>query len=628
MAFIAGTGSTVQIVKYNVAGGLGGPTGPTDAAFSVWLKITNQETSKVIIKGYYGKSYVNVSTDSTSGKLLVSVADYASGVISSFTTFDTPTGWFHLLVNQDGDLSTERTKLYVNNAKIATLNLASLYYWNGSEFEIGASTATSTQTVSIYDLAFWSRTLTTNEISDLYNGVTRPDSLSTNCMVYWKLDWKLDTPTNDNVADGDAGLEDQIGSKDLTKTGSPRWDTSFPTFALAMGSLTNTSHGYSGPEFSWTVAVGGTAPYTYQLQRTSRGGSSWSNISGATSSPATDTTAVAGTQYDYRVACTDDVSDTVYSTTTQVDVDAMPAIIVGVTYITAISSTSVTVSCIESTGGVGTLGYQLYRNGLLIDGATSYPYTDGGRSLYTEYTYFWRITDEESQVEDTDPITVKTEDTWTDVDGAIASGLIPGTEYELRVRYTDSAPSTVYSDSVTETTIQSTTRGTISSYSYASIAINYGTAYNAVQYVSEYYYQAAYEIIILTTFDPEIDLLVPFYNAYLTAQAVIAEPPSSVITAINRLQSHVLDKSRYYLSEPSAGETWDDKLTKYTDINDWLGVTIGADLAFRVMDPTTEPPTLDPLSGYSISTYIINQSSEETWEGFRTLSERAGYTLD
>jgi hypothetical protein len=174
--------------------------------------------------------------------------------------------------------------------------------------------------------------------------------------------------------------------------------------------------------------------------------------------------------------------------------------------------------------------------------------------------------------------------------------------------------------------------GAISTDSYANIAVNYGTAYNAVQDVSDYYYQAAYEIVILVVFDPEIDLLVPFYNAYLTAQSVIAEPPSSVVTAVNRLQSHILDKARYYLSAPAPGETWADVLTKYSDINDWIAIQVGGLSATRVMDPSTTPPTRDPHFDQRVDNFVIAQAGgglagTAVWSGFKVLSERAGYQI-
>ncbi len=64
-----------------------------------------------------------------------------------------------------------------------------------------------------------------------------------------------------------------------------------------------------------TDATGGTAPYTYQWQRNSNGGS-YSNISngggvsGATTRSLTDGSVVAGILYGYRLVYTDNVSAT------------------------------------------------------------------------------------------------------------------------------------------------------------------------------------------------------------------------------------------------------------------------------------------------------------------------------
>lgn len=80
------------------------------------------------------------------------------------------------------------------------------------------------------------------------------------------------------------------------------------------GILSQIFHTSTTSTLSWTDASGGTAPITSQLQRSSIGAETWSNISGATASPFTDTVAPF-TGYDYRVAYTDGSLHTVYSNT-------------------------------------------------------------------------------------------------------------------------------------------------------------------------------------------------------------------------------------------------------------------------------------------------------------------------
>jgi hypothetical protein len=83
--------------------------------------------------------------------------------------------------------------------------------------------------------------------------------------------------------------------------------------SLAAGTASFVSSGPGGISVSATAATGGTAPYTYQWQRSTTSGSGFSNLSGATSLSLTDATASAGTLYYYRVVATDNVSATANS---------------------------------------------------------------------------------------------------------------------------------------------------------------------------------------------------------------------------------------------------------------------------------------------------------------------------
>ena len=87
------------------------------------------------------------------------------------------------------------------------------------------------------------------------------------------------------------------------------------TAALTSGSLSETTHTNNSATLSWTGATGGTTPITTQLQRSPSGAGTWANVSGATSSPATDSGLTPSTSYDYRIAYTDATPATVYSNT-------------------------------------------------------------------------------------------------------------------------------------------------------------------------------------------------------------------------------------------------------------------------------------------------------------------------
>jgi len=125
---------------------------------------------------------------------------------------------------------------------------------------------------------------------------------------------------------------------------------------------------------------------------------------------------------------------------------------------------------------------------------------------------------------------------------------------------------------------------------YKRIINNYADAQVQVQGVADYYYDAAYEVVILQAFDPEIDLLQPFYQAYLGANTAYSSPPSAVVNAVKTLQEHILRRA----ADKDTG-------VRFTSINDWFA------------DEPTHFPT-------GVSALIPQQ--------FADLSEQAGHTIE
>lgn len=82
--------------------------------------------------------------------------------------------------------------------------------------------------------------------------------------------------------------------------------------ALAAGVASFVSSGPAGISVSASDAAGGTAPYTYQWQRSVDGGT-FANLSGATARTLTDATAASGHLYGYQLAYTDAASATATS---------------------------------------------------------------------------------------------------------------------------------------------------------------------------------------------------------------------------------------------------------------------------------------------------------------------------
>ena len=110
----------------------------------------------------------------------------------------------------------------------------------------------------------------------------------------------------------------------------------------------------------------------------------------------------------------------------------------------------------------------------------------------------------------------------------------------------------------------------INTTSYDAVASDYTSAAIGIQGLSQHYYDAAYEILILSVFDPELDLLAPFYNAYLASSGTYTNIPIAGISAVGELQRHILNRAR------------DSSDTRYTNINTWMtdhSVTVSQEFA-------------------------------------------------
>lgn len=99
----------------------------------------------------------------------------------------------------------------------------------------------------------------------------------------------------------------------------------------------------------------------------------------------------------------------------------------------------------------------------------------------------------------------------------------------------------------------------ISVSDYKDLVTDYEAALLQIEGVSDNYFQAAEQVLLLNVFDPEIDLLVPFHNAYLVSLVAFANQPQSVVDAVTSLQNHILAK----------GADKDAPFAKFTSINDY-----------------------------------------------------------
>ena len=102
----------------------------------------------------------------------------------------------------------------------------------------------------------------------------------------------------------------------------------------------------------------------------------------------------------------------------------------------------------------------------------------------------------------------------------------------------------------------------ISAADYKLLVVDYDTALTQIEGVSDNYLNAANKVLLLNVFDSEIDLLVPFHNAYLVSTSAFASQPQAVVDAVKALQNHILSKGAERAGSEVVG-------TRFTSVNDY-----------------------------------------------------------
>lgn len=216
---------------------------------------------------------------------------------------------------------------------------ADIYIANAGTGDIGIGGRTGTTGFSGY-YALWSnsgmiRLFRAGNASPLAIYYTTPAVGSTNNLklsmngndisVYWNNVAVMSvTATGSNIIStvGRASIYSEGRSSDST---GPHLDNfsanDIQTSTFAPGVLQEVTHTVNTVNVAWTVAGGGSAPITAQLQRSPESANTWTNVSGATSSPAADIGLVPYSTYDYRVAYSDSTSTTVYSNIVSITAD-------------------------------------------------------------------------------------------------------------------------------------------------------------------------------------------------------------------------------------------------------------------------------------------------------------------
>ena len=183
------------------------------------------------------------------------------------------------------------------------------------------------------------------------------------------------------------------------------------TTGFSGGGLTNPSFTATSETLSWSASTNGSGAVTAQLQRSAHGANSWSNVTGATTSPFTDTGLTTGTTYDYRVQYTDSTAAVVYSNLLAVTPAAIAAGAASLTYSgPAVISLSATAPATPN----GAVTYQWQRSPAgastwaSVSGATTLSLTDATVVAGTLYDYRLQQTDATPTTVNTSVITAQT----------------------------------------------------------------------------------------------------------------------------------------------------------------------------------------------------------------------------
>ena len=187
---------------------------------------------------------------------------------------------------------------------------------------------------------------------------------------------------------------------------------------LTAGTLTASGATKSAITLTWTAATGARGPVTAQLHRSTVSGFTpglSTMLYGVTTSPYTDTSLAAGTDYYYAVVY-QDLASSVTATTTG---STLPDVIVpGTLSAGSTTNSQTTLAWTAPSGGSGTITAQLYRStvsgfvppgaGTALSGATASPWTDIELPPATTYYYVVDFVDAIGTHQPSNQVTVTT----------------------------------------------------------------------------------------------------------------------------------------------------------------------------------------------------------------------------
>lgn len=170
---------------------------------------------------------------------------------------------------------------------------------------------------------------------------------------------------------------------------------------------------------SFTLSVATTGGPTYQWQKSIDGGTTWTNISGATDAVLSFTSATYAANGLYRVVATNSLGSLTSDAVAVALTYPAPTITGGSSSSTLLTGTDTTLSVTAT--GLGTLTYQWFYNGVAISGQTGTSLALGAMSASTAGTYSVVVTDPAALADGLPATTTTKEIVLTVIDSSAAT---------------------------------------------------------------------------------------------------------------------------------------------------------------------------------------------------------------
>ena len=179
-------------------------TNPTEFSFSTWVKLDAADTTEERIISYsHDGIYGIISFNAGTANLIRGfVYGVSGGGWTDTTTSYTVTNWHHVVLTAK---ENDYVKLYVDGSLIGTATSITSFNTIGTNGrKIGQAQSGALTDGKIDEVGFWSRVLTSTEVTELYNsgsGLAYPFTTETKMQINIGDAWKTQTARWLNIGD-------------------------------------------------------------------------------------------------------------------------------------------------------------------------------------------------------------------------------------------------------------------------------------------------------------------------------------------------------------------------------------------------------------------------------------------